>query len=538
MYTCLWVVEPYRLYSDADATSAASMPSRICPARRPPPIASKAIVAPVATSAVLRSSVNDGAVELHTCSAPADRSSASCSVDRTMLTRPMPSARHSRFSIWPRFDAAAVCTRAVWPSRRIVPTRPSTVSGFTKHDAPSTAGHPAGSSRHCETSTHRYCEYIAPPSTATVLPSSAWAASDAPAATTVPAPSLPTGRESPTRPARPGNAAGGTVADTVDDVARTGEHGLAHVGTREQQPEVGRVERCRLDTHEHLALRGVGTSMVCRDSCRVPSASTRERNCKALLGISVMAHPDARRGRRPQLNGRVSERESDSVTVLVMAPWLGADLSYVAIDPRVVVVDGNAALASELHDEDPGRAGTGRRGSVVKSATGCWARRTSFSSGIRCPVRSSAGHPACGGRTTPRRASRTCTAAICGPRTSRSRQAGARSRHGRSRSTPWRRRCSWPAGSTRQPARSATAGSPAAATNAHDRRFDDGRDRARRDRAGGRPHGAGARHAGDRDPLVDRQPRRTTSTVPTSSCLPIGSSRWPPRATSSSSAPN
>jgi phosphoglycerate dehydrogenase-like enzyme len=45
------------------------------------------------------------------------------------------------------------------------------------------------------------------------------------------------------------------------------------------------------------------------------------------------------------------------VTVLVMAPWLGADLSYAAVDPRVIVVDGNAALASELHDENPdGRA--------------------------------------------------------------------------------------------------------------------------------------------------------------------------------------
>ena len=53
----------------------------------------------------------------------------------------------------------------------------------------------------------------------------------------------------------------------------------------------------------------------------------------------------------------MSERDADSVTVLVMAPWLGADLSYVAIDPTVVVVDGNAALASELYDEDPdGRA--------------------------------------------------------------------------------------------------------------------------------------------------------------------------------------
>ncbi|MPY92614.1 MAG: hypothetical protein GEV08_05945 [Acidimicrobiia bacterium] len=41
------------------------------------------------------------------------------------------------------------------------------------------------------------------------------------------------------------------------------------------------------------------------------------------------------------------------MTVLVMAPVLGADLSYVAVDPRVVVLDGNAAVASELHDEEP-----------------------------------------------------------------------------------------------------------------------------------------------------------------------------------------
>ena len=42
-------------------------------------------------------------------------------------------------SIWPRLDAAAVCTSAVWPSRRIVSTMPSAVSGLTKHDAPSAA---------------------------------------------------------------------------------------------------------------------------------------------------------------------------------------------------------------------------------------------------------------------------------------------------------------------------------------------------------------------------------------------------------------
>ena len=41
----------------------------------------------------------------------------------------------------------------------------------------------------------------------------------------------------------------------------------------------------------------------------------------------------------------------DSVTVLVMAPGFGADLSYVTIDPRVIVIDGNAAFASEVHDQ-------------------------------------------------------------------------------------------------------------------------------------------------------------------------------------------
>ena len=45
---------------------------------------------------------------------------------------------------------------------------------------------------------------------------------------------------------------------------------------------------------------------------------------------------------------------SAPVTVLVMAPRLGDDLAYVAIDPRVEVLDGAAALASELHEARPG----------------------------------------------------------------------------------------------------------------------------------------------------------------------------------------
>ena len=36
-----------------------------------------------------------------------------------------------------------------------------------------------------------------------------------------------------------------------------------------------------------------------------------------------------------------------------MAPSLGGDLAFAAIDPRIVVLDGNAAFESERHDEDP-----------------------------------------------------------------------------------------------------------------------------------------------------------------------------------------
>jgi hypothetical protein len=58
----------------------------------------------------------------------------------------------------------------------------------------------------------RYCEYIAPPIMATVLPISALAASDDPVLTTTPAPSLPTGIDSSSRPAMALIAASGTFA--------------------------------------------------------------------------------------------------------------------------------------------------------------------------------------------------------------------------------------------------------------------------------------------------------------------------------------
>ena len=132
-----------------------------------------------------------------------------------MFTRPTPSARQILLSIWPRLDAAAVWTSAVCPSRLIVSTIPSAVSGLTKHEAPSAAVVPSGSTRHCPALMQRYCEYIAPPITATVLPSSALASSDAPAATTTPAPSFPTGIDWSRRPAMALIRSGGIVAVTT-----------------------------------------------------------------------------------------------------------------------------------------------------------------------------------------------------------------------------------------------------------------------------------------------------------------------------------
>ena len=148
----------------------------------------------------------------HTWAAPMALSSVACSGLRTMFTSAMPSCWQMRFSICPRLEAAAVCTSALWPSRRIVSTMPSAVSGLTKDEAPSAGVAPSGKRKHCSAATHRYCEYMAPPSTATVLPSSACAAADAPASTTTPAPSLPTGMEASSRPAMPFMAASGTRA--------------------------------------------------------------------------------------------------------------------------------------------------------------------------------------------------------------------------------------------------------------------------------------------------------------------------------------
>ena len=194
---------------------AASMQPRIWPASLPPPMASNARVAPVSARAWVRSSMKVGELELHTYLAPRLRSRSSWSCLRTMLTRAMPSFWQILLSIWPRLEAAAVCTRALWPSMRMVSTMLSEVRGLTKHDAPSAGVVPSGSSMHWAAARQRYCEYIAPPMAATVLPSSACACGEEPAFTTTPAPSLPTGIDSSSRAFMAGSTRSGTVAVTT-----------------------------------------------------------------------------------------------------------------------------------------------------------------------------------------------------------------------------------------------------------------------------------------------------------------------------------
>ena len=116
-----------------------------------------------------------------------------------------------------------MCTSPACPSLRMVSTIPSAVSGFTKDDAPSTAFAPSGSGRHIRGAARQYSPYVAPPRNPTVRPSSASASGDAPAATTTPAPSLPTVMASPTLAARKrmtGSAIGAvTVGSSTDPPA-------------------------------------------------------------------------------------------------------------------------------------------------------------------------------------------------------------------------------------------------------------------------------------------------------------------------------
>mmetsp|Transcript_31942 Transcript_31942/g.91667 ORF Transcript_31942/g.91667 Transcript_31942/m.91667 type:complete len:200 (-) Transcript_31942:250-849(-) len=192
------------------------MQVRMSPASSPPPTASKAIVAPVATSASVMSSRKLGADMSTTCAAPMSLStcvSPGLSFSLTTFTSGMPSFRQIRFSMRPRLDAAAVSTNALCPSLRIVSVIPSAARGLTNHAAACSGTMPSGIGWHAAACTVRYWDHISPPMTPTTFPRRAWAWGDEPALTTTPAPSLPTDNDLPNRPSRAPIFAAGILAE-------------------------------------------------------------------------------------------------------------------------------------------------------------------------------------------------------------------------------------------------------------------------------------------------------------------------------------
>ena len=145
-------------------------------------------------------------------------------------------------------------TRPVWPSRRMVldhaerGQRIDEAGGAVARASRRRAAPARRRPSRCGTGA-----YIAPPRMATVLPISALAA-PAPASTTTPAPSLPTGSDW-LDAARP--CAAELRRDLRGDarlVAGAGSRRGGEVGRAEQQAEVGRVDRRGLDADQDLVV--------------------------------------------------------------------------------------------------------------------------------------------------------------------------------------------------------------------------------------------------------------------------------------------
>ena len=202
-----------------------------------------------------------------------------------MLTSAMPSFRQMRCSIWPRFDAAAVCTRAVWPSRFMVSTMPSAVSGLTKDDAPSAGVASSGSRRHWSAAITRYCAYIAPPITATVLPSRACAAGELPASTTTPAPSLPTGIDSPRRPAIAFMPASGTRAVTTGRAGVPDTAAVVMSAAPKSRPRSDGLIGAASSRTTTSSVPGVATVTSARLTSSSPDGVMRERSSRAVRSV-------------------------------------------------------------------------------------------------------------------------------------------------------------------------------------------------------------------------------------------------------------
>src|ERR1700757_1911893 len=165
---------------------------------------------------------------------------------------------------------------------------PRAVRGLTKDDAPSFGVVPSGSTRQPEASTARYCAYMPPPAIPTVLPTRARAAEDDPAATTVPAPSLPTGSGLSTRAESPRSAPAANDAVTVgrSGVPATVAVDISAPAMRTPKSD-GLIGEASTRTNTSLAA-GDGTKTSCSESSSVPCDVTNERSSSAVSGKSAV----------------------------------------------------------------------------------------------------------------------------------------------------------------------------------------------------------------------------------------------------------
>ena len=209
---------------------------------------------------------------------------------------------------------------------------PSAVNGFTKQAAPAAAVVPGGSGRHCAALTQRYCEYISPASTATVLPMSCCAGAAVPAATTTPAPSLPTGSDWSTRPAMAFMIPAGMLAVTTGrsavPVCRAVLMSAAPNSSPRSDGLIG-VASTRIRTSSGPGCV-TGTSII--ESSSSPLRFTSERICSEVFGTLVVMRwfppswdrngpPPIRRGAAGGV--RVVSSATDTSTTLV-PPATGA----------------------------------------------------------------------------------------------------------------------------------------------------------------------------------------------------------------------
>ena len=121
---------------------------------------------------------------------------------------------------------------------------------------------PLGQDQTRGASTTRYCVYIAPPAMPTVFPSRACAADDDPAATTVPAPSLPTGSDLSIRAESPARAPAPNDAVTMGRSGVPATVAVVMSAPAMSSAQVRRVDRRGFHADQHLVGGGRGNGDV------------------------------------------------------------------------------------------------------------------------------------------------------------------------------------------------------------------------------------------------------------------------------------